>query len=425
MFEGRDIVLAAGAVQSRTPLVPMLRWLGVGRILVIGTMGTGPVPDAEVVLVSIVSTDAVDEFRAWERIATDPPAHVVEALDRFPDALLLFNGFEAMTSFGGRPAFGARPAEWTALEDKTTVDALWDDIGVARPRSLVVPVRDAWAAHALLDAGDGTVWSGDSSQGFNGGGIFVHWVRTSDDAAAASAHLDSRCARVRVVPFVEGIPCSIHGFVTHDGVAVLRPVELLTLRAAKPPWFRMCGCATTYDPAPSDRDEMRGVARRVGAALRDLVGYRGWFTIDGIMSAVGWRPTELNPRPGAGLVQLRPTGTTFPSGLANLAVIAGAIEVDAVAMEAELLPLVDAHRLRLTQLVVSGRHQAGEETVERDGATMTLGPSTAGAFLRITFDESTVPVGEPFAPMAAAAIGWADEHWSLGTGPLTPARPVR
>jgi hypothetical protein len=33
--------------------------------------------------------------------------------------------------------------------------------------------------------------------------------------------------------FVEGVPCSIHGFVVDDGVAAFRPVELVTLRAPR------------------------------------------------------------------------------------------------------------------------------------------------------------------------------------------------
>ena len=46
---------------------------------------------------------------------------------------------------------------------------------------------------------------------------------------------------------------------------------------------------------------MREAARRVGAVLRDEVAYRGAFTLDGVATVDGFRPTELNPRFGAGL----------------------------------------------------------------------------------------------------------------------------
>ena len=71
------------------------------------------------------------------------------------------------------------------------------------------------------------MWSGDARDGFNGGGNFVRWVRDDRDRAAATAFFRPRCDRVRVMPFLEGVPCSIHGFVLPDGTAALRPVEIV------------------------------------------------------------------------------------------------------------------------------------------------------------------------------------------------------
>jgi hypothetical protein len=187
----------------------------------------------------------------------------------------------------------------------------------------------------------------------------------------------------------------------------------------------MCGCATTYDPAPQDREEMRSVARRVGESLRDRVDYRGFFTVDGIMSADGWLPTELNPRPGAGLVQLRAAAVELRYPLLNVAAIAGAIDPVAADLEARLLTVADDNRVRSGHCVVNARRIETEEVLERDGITVTLGPGAAGGFLAIRAEEHVAPVGASFAPVAARAIALADEHWELGIGPLTPAKSVR
>ena len=45
---------------------------------------------------------------------------------------------------------------------------------------------------------------------------------------------------------------------------------------------------------------MRAIARRVGAHLQAAHGYRGAFGIDGVLTADGFRPTELNTRMSAG-----------------------------------------------------------------------------------------------------------------------------
>src|SRR6266702_3682716 len=86
------------------------------------------------------------------------------------------------------------------------------------------------AAARRMDQGLGTVWSGDTREGVNGGAVYVRWVRDEWDAAEAVAFFTIHCDRARVVPFIEGVPCSIHGLVLADGVAVLRPVAMNTLR---------------------------------------------------------------------------------------------------------------------------------------------------------------------------------------------------
>ena len=147
-------------------------------------------------------------------------------------------------------------------------------LGRRRRRAGAVPHRRP-GRRAALDAATaelgtelGAVWSGDARGGFNGGGNFVRWLRDDRDRAAAAAFFRPRCDRVRVLPFLEGVPCSIHGFVLPDGTAVLRPVEIVTLRDPAARTMAYCGLGSTWDPPAGDREAMRGAARRVGAHLQ-------------------------------------------------------------------------------------------------------------------------------------------------------------
>jgi hypothetical protein len=112
-------------------------------------------------------------------------------------------------------------------------------------------------------------------------------VRDEQDAAEAAAFLAARCDRVRVMPFLEGIPCSIHGVVFPDGVATFRPVETVILRPPGSNRLRYAGAATFWDPPDDDREVMRDLAHRVGPGLRQRVGYRSAFTVDGVLAAEG------------------------------------------------------------------------------------------------------------------------------------------
>ena len=146
------------------------------------------------------------------------PGEVVAALDRWDperQALVLSPMFNELPEIAGRRVYGPRRPEWRRLEDKVVVDDLWDELGVTRAPSEVVPADPAAlrAAAGRLDRGAGTAWAGDARQGFNGGAFCLRWVREEEDAAEAVAFLAERCDRVRVMPFLEGIPCSIHGVV--------------------------------------------------------------------------------------------------------------------------------------------------------------------------------------------------------------------
>ena len=215
----------------------------------------------------------------------------------------------------GRPVLGGRPARWAALEDKMLLAGLCERAGIAAAPSRVVPTEagalQATSADLVDDPRLGTVWSGDARDGVNGGGNFVRWVVDDADAGEAFAFFAPRCDRVRVMPFLDGVPCSIHGFVLPSGTAAFRPVEIATLRDVTRRRFVFGGLSTWWDPPPADREVMRDAVRRIGGVLAAEHGYRGAFGIDGVLTAGGFLPTEVNPRFSGGFGTLAKVDPDF------------------------------------------------------------------------------------------------------------------
>jgi hypothetical protein len=239
-----------------------LRELGAERPFLLATgIGTGEVPgpdEAEWCVVEVRAPDVVAEIRAAMRLLRLLPDEVVDALDRWDperQALVLSPMFNELPRIAGRRVYGPRRPEWRRLEDKVVIDGLWDDLGVTRAPSEVVAAepKALRAAVRRLDRGAGTAWAGDARQGFSGGAFCLRWVRDEQDAAEAAAFLAARCDRVRVMPFLEGIPSSIHGIVFPGAVATFRPVEMVTLRRPGRP-----ACTTPGRPPSGTRPTRTG-----------------------------------------------------------------------------------------------------------------------------------------------------------------------
>jgi hypothetical protein len=445
LVAGRKVIVTGGPLAALTPMVTLVRALGALRPFVLGFgEGTGELPDsdrADVLVLELSATDIVGELRAQDALLADLPPHARAALDRFdPErvaVVIVTTPSFAQPRVAGRPSLGPRTPESIALEDKTIVDQLWDAFGVTRPPATVVAAeaRALDDAASRLDTGTGTVWSGDTSEGFNGGGLFVRWVKTGDvdTAREAASFFAAHCRRVRVMPFLAGTPCSIHGMVFRDGVSVFRPVELVTL--ARPGAGRMvyAGTATFYDPPPEARDEMRAAARRVGDGLRERIGFRGAFTVDGVITVDGFLPTELNPRSGAGLM---PLGAALPELPLHLLHLAARDDRDFEARPAELERLVveaaDRSRrgaayteTRVTftetftrRVVYEGNEYRLAAAGEPEDARITVGPSNVGGFVRIAPEVERTPAGPSIAPLAVAGFKLADREWATGIGPV-------
>ena len=451
IFEGRRVVVFGLVLAGATGVVKRLRGLGAHRCLVVaGGFGTGDSPspeDAECFVLDLRTDDIVAEMHAWEGIAVRPPPSLLPALDRYdPDrrALVLAPPVSLgplPEKLAGRPFWGRRRASSLALEDKSRIDQFWDATGIRRAPSLIAPLNlDAVrGASERMDLGAGTVWAGDAREGIHGGAHMIRWVRTLGDVTNALEFFSSRCDRVRVMPFLEGIPCSIHGIVFADHVAAIRPVEMVTLRPQAQPRFLYSGAATYWDPPTADREEMQSIARIAGAAFRRIVG-PGTFTIDGVMTDEGFLPTEMNARFGAGLNVIASRLTELPLALLTQALQQGeALDYRPEALEVLLVEGADRDRGGGGWTVFRGRKETSQSyrLVEENGeyrlagagetasADLLIGPSSVGGFLRFTPEPSGLPVGPSIAPRVVAAFALADREFGTGLGPLAPARDVR
>lgn len=451
-FGGRRVVLGSGPLASYTRLIARLGDLGAGPFFLVASgIGTGPLPSESdatwVVVDEPIAADLVEETHTTEAMLAAPPAAVVAAVDGFDpngEALVYFDPVCAAATLGDRPAYAPRRPEWIALEDKTTVDGLFDAAGVPRPPGEVVAVDGAAlaAAHARLDRGEGTVWSGDARLGFNGGAAYVRWVTDDTEAASAVAFFAGRCHRVRVSPFLDGIPCSVHAFVADDGIAVFRPAEMVVLRDVAHHRFVYAGAATFWDAPAADGDAMRHAARAVAALLRERVAYRGALTVDGVMTAGGFQATEVNPRWGAGLNYTAAALPDLHLDLLHRLVVAGdAPGVRAADLEAMVLEASLRVRATHTHTLIKAAWSATVTTPLRDtgdgyervtdgdpeppDATLVCGPAGTGGLARVLFDQARVAPGPPLAPRVARALEAADRLHGAGIGRLEAAPEVR
>ncbi len=448
IVRGRRVIVMSTVAAATTESVDQLLRYGAQRPLVFAhASGLGAVPatgDAEVILHPLAERPATmsAELQAHNAFLAHLPLSVVDAVQAYdPDCSAvwwLMSIVDVAETLLGRQVLGGRRPGWGTLEDKTLGDAVFDAAGIRRQATRVVPAEASAlrAAARDLDSGDGTVWSGDAREGANGGGEFVRWVRTTDAAWRANELFEAHCDRVRVAPFLDGVPCSIHGIVLPDGVAVLRPVELLVLRG-EDDRFLYAGMSTWWDPPAPDREDMRTAARAVGEHLRRTIGFRGGFSLDGVLTAGGWLPTELNPRFAGGLTTIARALDGFPLQFLQAALVAGIdTGLTAHGVEAGLLAAADQRRNMVMHSLNSATCPKAECTdcvVLDDGqlrraardesplASLEFGPAAVGAMVRFKPADRTMTVGERAASYACAMLAFADREYGTAFGRCSPA----
>ncbi|MCW2776258.1 MAG: hypothetical protein JWN91_4584 [Nocardioides sp.] len=229
---------------------------------------------------------------------------------------------------------------------------------------------------------------------------------------------------------------AIHGFVLPDGTAALRPVEIAILRNTADRTFVYGGLGTSWDPPPDDREAMRDAVRRVGAHLQAEHGYRGAFGIDGVLTADGFRPAELNTRMSAGASTVADVDRRFFTFLqANL--VAG-VDTGITMDDLEsLVPLMDATRTDKVVAVAEGPKVGGDFSypVSYDGTsfarsetetgnTLVVADTPSGFFAKVDPCVALAP-GERPARVNVALFAFVDREYGSAFGPLEPAPDLR
>jgi hypothetical protein len=194
---GRKLIICGLSLAGATRGVKSMRALGSDRCLVIANgTGTGPLPseeDADAIVVEIHAREMSEELRQTERMLRNPPHHVIDAINAFdPEhkALMIASTItlsELPAQIAGRPVWARRSAASLIAEDKVTVEAFWDSIGVARASSVIVPVdiEALRRAHRELDRGMGIAVAGDARDGPHGGAERLRWVTSEDELIEA------------------------------------------------------------------------------------------------------------------------------------------------------------------------------------------------------------------------------------------------
>lgn len=441
-----DVLVPAAATAAS-----LLERFGAARVLAIGgSRGTGELPDPERVprlTLGSSGDDLMSVIRNGQAALEAVPEAVlsrVDELDPEGEARVLAGLLGGEGRIAGRRVFGGRPRRWLAIEDKTLVDAICDRAGLARAPSRVV-APDAEAVRRAADevaAGAGDfVLCGDSREGFNGGAEYVRWIRRDQDLEPALEFLAAHCDLVRVMPLLEGLPCSIHGIVFPDYVAALRPCELLVFRDPEASRFRYAGADTFWNAPESLAAEMRAAARRLGAHLAEAFGYRGVFTLDGVATAAGFRPTEVNARVGAALTMATAGLADFPVVLFNALLVEGEpLDYRGRELEALLSEHLEANRagkaLQLTARKIEEHEQVKGRLRLEEGAwkaalddepadfTYTLGPSAMGGVLLGALDPGRTPRGPSAAERTVSALRFVDARHGLGFGGMEAVVPV-
>lgn len=238
------------------------------------------------------------------------------------------------------------------------------------------------------------------------------------------------------MPFLDGVPCSIHGIVLPDGTAVFRPVEIAMLRVPDERRFVYGGLSTYWDPPEADRDEMRDIARRVGDHLRAEHGFRGAFGIDGVLTADGFLPTELNPRFSAGATAV---ATVAPDLFSRVqAHLVSGLDTGLTVADLEsVLPLMDQERHGRPVAIGHGVSVPGddeydvrlvdgriERTDELTGTVLVLGNTASGFFAKLE-PCPLLAVGDRLAPLNVALMAHLDQEYAAGFGAVEAAPDLR
>ncbi|MEV4716667.1 hypothetical protein AB0J94_05655 [Micromonospora noduli] len=354
-----------------------------------------------------------------------PLSALVDRFDPHKRATLLITDPLNPTVTGSRPRLGAKHPSWSFFEHKSVVDVLWDSIGLPRAESAVY---DAPGTLCRPEPASNTdlVYAGQPYGAVpSAGGEDIRW----SSASVPSPIVDpAGRQRVRIMPMLAGTPCRLHGVVLTDSTVAFTPLELLVPRRPADGTFLCTGTA----PMPeSQQPRLIELTRWMGEALRRRLGYCGGFSVDGILTKSGFRPTDLNTRVTSAFEAAPPP--------LRVAVHASALLAQAGLRGADAAGLAEkAHRAlnnaaHLTLLTVVKRPTpAARRDIRWSGLSLVACPpdeahgsievtgGARGTVLRVRLGRDHLPADVSPQEVAVLAFRAADELLGTGLGDLQP-----
>ncbi|MGW2426325.1 hypothetical protein ACWC0C_45305 [Streptomyces sp. NPDC001709] len=445
-FSKRKVVVVSSRVSAVAWLRDLFTARGLAAPFLVLADATGLSAEADFHEVE-VKADSVDTWLgALESRIVSPPAELLAALDAYDparEAIVLTPPFrQGRPTLLGRRCFGFRRAEWARYEDKTVSDSFWARAGVPHLQSVVTELSEnnLRAAFEECDEGAGVVVSADATQVMHSGSRGVVRVSSADEIPRAHDFLAGRCAKVRVAPFVEGISCSTHGMVFDHDVAVFRPIEQVVLRQGQ--FFPLMGGSSFWTPPAEVTERIRAFTAQVGHRLRSEADYRGGFHIDGIISARGFMPIEVNARMGPYINGIA-VGAGIPLELINNMVMEGEpVDIDMRDFERRVIGALDSAPVVRVAMSLEGTKGAAPGTAaalslraedsryvacaagDEWDVKASCATTPVGASIVLEFPDRPDHRGVLLAPRAARAIKAATRIWGMPAPDYTYATPA-
>ncbi|MFI6758840.1 hypothetical protein ACIBF5_06800 [Micromonospora sp. NPDC050417] len=334
---------------------------------------------------------------------------------------------------GSRRRIGVRQPAWRLFEDKTVVDALWDAASVPRAQSIVSDgTADLAMLGAIVDQGTGVVCSCQPlGAGPSAGGDGIWWWRNGLPPTTIPT-AEPGTWRVRLMPLLEGVPVRLHGLALTRGVIPFPPMELVTLPRTEQGTFLCAGAVPTLGHAAN----LVTQTERLGSCLRERLGYRGGFSVDGILTARGFLPTDFNARLTSAM-EAAPPDLRVLLHTVNLLVRNG-IEPDTSAVEqlAEETFTAGATCTIFGAATHADEKAPREASVHWDGDRLVLDPrgsdgglvvtpSPRGWLLTATLATDRLPSGGRVGPVAPEVFRFSDEVLGTNFGNLAPPFDTR
>lgn len=324
VFEDRSVVLVGAVAGRLSHIAGQCFELGAQRVLIVASESSGLGCEGLPPLTRVIApishmSDSVDS-------ATGARSSVAQALQDFdPErkALVVSDGAPASRAFPGRtvlnPGFLSRTRLERKLSGESILEAVSNRTDLVRVLELTGP--DIYRKCEEVDLGDGVVLASDPPHSPGTGGSHVRWVTSPPEFEAAARDLGIGTV-VRAMPYLRGIPSSMHGLVLDDGILTCPPMQLVNLvrrpRAlGESRSFFGAGAATLTHVGALASKRIRAVVMSVGRRLTEIANYRGLYCVDGILTADDFIPTEINMREGSSIGVAFSQQTQLPIQLLN------------------------------------------------------------------------------------------------------------